>query len=174
MTTQNLLSIALGLALVVFIGVRQSMWQNLTARSTWLLPAILGVAGLALLVNQTPASAFTPAGLGLLLVEVALSVGIGVVMGWITRFRRVDGQVVDARGRRIEWQTRTGWLGAVLWVALIALRIGVDVWAGRVGLGALVASTGAILLVVGANRLTRAGIMQLRLNRHQELEAAAA
>ncbi|GAB3403888.1 hypothetical protein GCM10027515_15140 [Schumannella luteola] len=174
MTAQNLISIALGLALVVYIGYRQSTWQNLTARSNWLMPAILGVVGLGLLVKSTPAAAFTAQGLGLLLLELALSLAIGVVMGVITRFRSVDGHVVDRRGQVIEWQTRTGWVGAALFFALIAVRIGIDVWAGSMGFGALVASTGAILLVIGANRLVRAGVIQMRLARHQELTGVGA
>jgi hypothetical protein len=172
MTSQNLIYLLVAAALIVWIGVRQLTWQNLTQRSVWLMPGLLTVIGLVSLVGTTKPDAITVGGVGILLGEIALSVAIGLTMGAITRFRRVENETVDNRGRRVLWQVRTGWMGLVLWVLLIGVRIGIDVWASRSGFGALVASTGAILLVVGANRLCRSALLQLRMSRHQVALAA--
>lgn len=172
MTSQTVIYVLVAAALIVWIGVRQLTWQNLTQRSVWMLPGLLTVIGTVSLAGSTPARAVTVGGVGILLGEIALSVAIGLAMGAITRFRRVESEMVDSRGRRVLWQVRTGWLGLVLWAALIGVRIGVDVWATRSGLGALVASTGAIVLVVGINRLCRSALLQLRMSRHEIALAA--
>jgi hypothetical protein len=172
MTPQSLITLAIALVVIVWIGVRQLSWQNLTQRSVWMMPGLLTVIGLVTLAGATKASDVTPGAVGVLLGELALSVGIGLVMGLITRFRRVDRDTVDNRGRQVLWQVRTGWIGLVLWVALIGIRIGIDVWAERSGLGPLVASTGAILLVIGVNRLCRSALLQLRISRHHLALAA--
>ncbi len=64
----------------------------------------------------------------------------------------------------MRYETRTGWAGVALWLALIAVRIGMDVAATRLGAGA-VTGTAMILLVLAANRAARTAVLVLRLER---------
>ncbi len=50
----------------------------------------------------------------------------------------------------------------VLWVVMIGVRVGIDIWATRSG-AALAASTGIILLVLAANRLSRTAVFAARV-----------
>ena len=92
--------------------------------------------------------------IAVLVLELAISVGIGALMGAIATFRPLtaDDRVRDPRA---QWASRTGGVGIVLWVTMIAVRIGIDVLAGMAG-SHLAASTGVILLVFAANRAGRA------------------
>ena len=80
--------------------------------------------------------------------------------GAVTRFRTVT--TPDGRGRTL--QSRTGWAGAVLWVVLIAARVGLDVLGGHLG-AHLLTATGTILLVLALNRAARALVIDQRIPR---------
>jgi len=69
-----------------------------------------------------------------------------------------------SRAGTVRYETRTGWAGVALWLALIAVRIGMDVAATRLGAGA-VTGTAMILLVLAANRAARTAVLVLRLER---------
>ena len=58
-------------------------------------------------------------------------------------------------------------MGLVLWVVLIAVRVGMDALAGMAG-SHLAASTGVILLMVAANRIARVGVILYRAGRISE------
>jgi hypothetical protein len=62
-------------------------------------------------------------------------------------------------------ESRTGGLGAALWVILIAARIGIELLTAHYFPSALLASTGTILLVVAANRAARALVVAIRMER---------
>ena len=169
MDIQTLMNIAVGIVVVVWIGGRQLRWRPVTQRSTWTIPLLLTAGGIVLLANEVKPAAFTALGLGFLAIELALSVAIGSVMGVIAGFRRIDESTAASLARRgdpaPEWETRTGWVGMVLWIVLIGVRIGLDFLGERLGAGELLIATGTILFVVGINRLTRSAVLSYRLSR---------
>ncbi len=99
-------------------------------------------------------------------------------MGAIAQFRPITAAAAatwaakdNRRGTpapRLE--SRTGAIGLVLWVALIAIRVGVDIWATHEG-SHLAAATGAILLLVAANRFARTAVVVLRVQRMEPIVA---
>lgn len=162
MDTQTLISIAIGVLVIVWIGGRQLAWRRLTPGSMWTLPLVLTGVGVVMVLTQVSPTAYNALAIGVLAAEVAVSIGLGTIMGRIARFRQTDAGA---------WETRTGWVGLVLWVVLLGVRIGMDLWAEAAGAGALLVATGTILLVIGINRLTRTAMLGYRLSRHQLIAA---
>ncbi|MBE7163061.1 MAG: hypothetical protein INR72_17625 [Williamsia herbipolensis] len=156
MSVQLIANVVIGLALVGFLAYRQMTWQSVDPSRIWRLPVILGIVGVVMLANThaTP----TSTDVVFLGVEVLLSVAIGLTMGRITTFRTAPE--ADRRGRTL--QTRTGWLGGVLWLVLIAVRVGLDVAGTHLG-AHLLTSTGTILLTVAVNRAARALVVDQRM-----------
>ncbi|MFT4233684.1 MAG: hypothetical protein QM607_01560 [Microbacterium sp.] len=144
----------LALALLAWVGYRQTTWRRVDAARMWRAPVILAVAGLATLSGQHGWAHVSALDVSLLLVELVLSCGVGAVMGAISRFRPAGDGL----------ETRAGWVGLALWLVLIALRIALSVFAARLGAD-LTASTGMILLLVGANRAARALVILRRAAR---------
>ncbi|GAB3799949.1 hypothetical protein GCM10028798_13740 [Humibacter antri] len=162
-------------ALVVWVGYRQLTWRAVDAGRMWRLPAILAIAGLATLGSMTNLKSLTGTDIAVLCGELVISLGLGAAMGAIARFRPLTADGVrlyreaHANDRRpsmslVTLETRTGWFGIALWIALIAVRIGIDALAGMAG-SHLAASTGVILLMVAANRLARVGVILYRAGR---------
>lgn len=158
MSVQLVANILIGIALVVFLGYRQATWQYLDPTRIWRTPLIMAVVGVVVLA-QTKATV-TTTDVVFLGIEALITVGVGLTMGSITRFRTVG--TPDSKGRTI--QSRTGWIGAVLWVVLIGVRIGLDVLGGHLG-AHLLTSTGTILLVLALNRAARALVIDQRIPR---------
>lgn len=158
MSVQLVANILIGIALVVFLGYRQATWQYLDPTRIWRTPLVMAIVGVVVLA-QTKATV-TTTDVVFLGIEALITVGVGLTMGSITRFRTVG--TPDSKGRTI--QSRTGWLGAALWVVLIAVRIGLDVLGGHLG-AHLLTSTGTILLVLALNRAARALVIDQRIPR---------
>jgi hypothetical protein len=156
MTPQLLINIAVAAVLILWIGSRQLTWRPLDAARLWTIPVVLTLGGLVVMANQAEPGAFTPLALGIVAAELVVSVVIGVIMGRLAHFRR------GADGRR---ETRTGWIGMALWIVLIGARIGADIWAAGTDGAALAASTGAILFVIGLNRVSRSATLAYRASR---------
>lgn len=162
-------------ALVVWVGYRQLTWRAVDPARMWRVPAVLGIVGLATLGGMTNPGALTGVDIGVLLGELVVSLALGVAMGVIATIRPLTADGIrlyresHANDRRpitsaVTMQTRTGWFGIALWVALIAIRIGVDALAGMAG-SHLAASTGVMLLMVAANRAARVGVILYRAGR---------
>jgi hypothetical protein len=181
--TRSIVSISLQLvtnailiiALVVWVGYRQLTWRAVDAGRMWRLPAILAIAGVATLGSMTNLKSLTGVDIAELLGELVVSLALGAAMGAIAIIRPLtsDGirryQEAHANDRRpstsvVTLETRTGWFGIALWIALIAIRIGVDALAGMAG-SHLAASTGVILLMVAANRLARVAVILYKAGR---------
>jgi len=160
MSVPALSQLVLGVLLVGWIASRQLAWRPLDPRRSWTMPIVLAGAGLVVLASSAPA-AVRPVDLGFLALELAVSVAIGAVMGAIAVFRDAD------RGL----ETRTGWLGLVLWIVLIAARVGLGFWGAAAG-AELAESAGVILLVVGVNRVVRLLVVLGRARRRLEAVAA--
>jgi len=158
MSVQLIANILIGIALVVFLGYRQATWQYLDPTRIWRTPLIMAVVGVVVLA-QTKATV-TTTDVVFLGIEALITIGVGLTMGSITRFRTVG--TPDSKGRTV--QSRTGWLGAALWIVLIVVRIGLDVLGGHLG-AHLLTSTGTILLVLALNRAARALVIDQRIPR---------
>lgn len=158
MSVQLLANILIGIALVAFLGYRQATWQYLDPTRIWRTPLVMAVVGVVVLTRTR--STITTTDVVFLTIEALVTIGVGLTMGSITRFRTVG--TPDRKGRTI--QSRTGALGAVLWIVLIAVRIGLDVLGGHLG-AHLLTSTGTILLVLALNRAARALVIDGRIPR---------
>lgn len=158
MSVQLLANVVIGLALVGFLAYRQATWQYLDPARIWKTPLIMGAIGLVLLAQtKTTVTATDIVFLG---VEALLAVGIGLLMGSITRFRTAS--TPDGKGRTL--QSRTGAVGAVLWIVMIAVRVGLDVAGEHLG-AHLLTATGTILLMLAVNRAARAVVVDGRIPR---------
>jgi len=158
MSVQLVANILIGVALVVFLGYRQATWQYLDPTRIWRTPLVMAIVGVVILA-QTKATV-TTTDVVFLGIEALITVGVGLTMGRITRFRTVA--TPDSKGRTI--QSRTGWLGAALWIVLLLVRVGLDVLGGHLG-AHLLTSTGTILLVLALNRAARALVIDQRIPR---------
>jgi hypothetical protein len=158
MSVQLAANILVGIALVAFLAYRQATWQYLDPARIWRTPLVMAIIGVVVLAQTT--AAITTADVVFLGIEALITIGVGLTMGSITRFRTAT--TPDSKGRTI--QSRTGGLGAVLWIVLIAVRVGLDVVGGHFG-AHLLTSTGTILLVLALNRAARAVVIDQRIPR---------
>jgi hypothetical protein len=180
---QHIVTILIVLALIVWVGYRQTAWAAVDPSTMWKKPLILAVVGVLSLANTEDAgiSHLSVLGAALLVIEVILSVGIGALMGVVSTFRPIpkadhDRLVARAarRGRKlstdIRLEVRTGGLGLLLWVALITVRIVLGVVAGQAD-AAPASAVGAILLVVAVNRAARIAVILSRAGHLQAPES---
>lgn len=158
MSVQFLVDVVLGVALVVFLGYRQTTWRYTDPTRIWRTPLVLGLVGVVVLAQTV--TTITTLDVVFLGAEALLTIAVGLATGAVTRFRTVA--TPDGRGRTL--QSRTGWAGAALWVVLIAARVGLDVLGGHLG-AHLLTATGTILLVLALNRAARALVIDQRIPR---------
>jgi hypothetical protein len=195
MTMQTVANILIGVALIGWMLYRQMTWRVVAAAQMWKMPAILAVVGVIMLAQTKSQAPISTLDIAILIVELAISLAIGALMGRIAVLRtrpvrdedrrgrddRGDRRGRDDRGGRRDNRTepttfaaadgtvsvlesRTGWVGLILWVVLIVVRIGIDFGADQLG-ATLVTSTGVILLAVAANRIARVLIISQRVER---------
>lgn len=157
MSTQLLLNIVIGIALVGYIASKQLRWTRTDRAGVWRLPLILAVIGVINLSSTAKNLTVGAPDITMIAIELVVATAIGLVMGRLTVFRVAESP--DSKGRRIE--ARSGPAGAVLWVVLIVVRIGLDVVGGALG-AHLLTATGVILLTVAASRAAAALVMDAR------------
>ncbi|WP_369635322.1 hypothetical protein [Nocardia sp. JMUB6875] len=160
MNLQN--AVVSGLVAVIVVGWimhRQTRWQSLDQSRLWRGPIILGLVGF-LQMKSVVSGGLGVTAVALLTVSALLAGGIGLVMGLLSQVRS------GAQGL----EARTGMAGTLLWLVLMAMRIGVDVVAHLAG-AAAVTSVGAILLTVALNRAGRAVVLARRA---EQVHAVAA
>lgn len=167
MSPQLLFNALVIILLIGYIGYRQMQWRGFEPGRIWRGPIILAVVGLGYLAYST--TAIGTLDIAVLVLELAISVGIGALMGAIATFRPLTPED-RVRDPRAQWASRTGGVGIILWATMIAVRIGIDVLAGMAG-SHLAASTGVILLVFAANRAGRAITMGARLQKLARVSA---
>ena len=172
MTTTNLLEAILGLALIVYICTRQLTWTPVNVASMWRMPVILAIIGVVTVVQSGQGSRLTGTDIALMLIEAAAAILTGAAMGFIAVFRPITERGlarVAAMRRQPEVaptrESRTGWLGIVLWVVLVGVRVGLGFWGHSMG-SAIAESSGIILLTVALNRAVRTLVFGFRLDRH--------
>lgn len=181
MTISNLADILIAIAVLVWVIYRQLTWRPVSAGSMWRMPLIMGVVGVIMLAQMKDIKAITTLELTFLLVELAVSFGLGAAMGTRAVFRtraQRESDVMNRRGERTgEWnpanvvtESRTGVVGLVLWLVLIAVRVGVDLLANQMG-ATLITATGTILIALAVNRAGRALVISHRLEQHRLVNA---
>ncbi|RDI68593.1 hypothetical protein [Nocardia pseudobrasiliensis] len=141
---------ALVVAVLGWIIYRQSQWRPLDAARMWRAPVVIAVIGLVQMKTAVTGSIGVVA-VALLVLSAVLSLAVGVAMGWLSQIRETDGRL---------W-ARTGLLGSALWFVLLAVRIGVDVWAHMLG-ATIVTAVGVILIMLALNRAGRTLVLTWR------------
>lgn len=170
MNAQLLLNAVVIVVLIGFVAYRQLTWRIVDPARMIRLPLALAIVGVVTMAGATKGGGLHASDVGILAVELVLSLVLGSLMGLLARFRPIGGQVAPTRhdrgrgGREPSLESRTGWLGVALWVVFIGIRIGVDLWAVHAG-SVLASSTGVILIMVAANRLARTGVIAYRTTR---------
>ncbi|MFI5956004.1 hypothetical protein [Cryptosporangium sp. NPDC051539] len=165
MTFTTLTDIVLGLAFLAYIVSRQLRWIPVDTASMWRMPMILGAVGLLSLAGHT--ATITTVDVAILVLSAILAVGSGLAMGRLATFRPIAAPAPKPlrNGTLPTTESRVGWVGAGLWIGLIAARIGLDVAGAEMGAGTAT-SAGVILLVVAINRAARALVFSARLGHH--------
>jgi hypothetical protein len=163
MSVQLLANAALIILLVGWIGFRQLTWRPVVVGRMWRLPAILGIVGIFMLAQGSGVGQLKTIDIVALVVEVAVSLGVGALMGRMATFRPLAHPDTTAE-HPARMESRTGWWGFGLWFVLIALRIGMDIVATDLG-SHLASATGMILILVAANRMARVMVFAYRLDR---------
>ena len=181
MNISTVTDILIAVAVVCWIIYRQFTWQLASPSRLWRMPVIIAIVGLVMLAQTKSVSNVMPIDLLILAGELVISLGLGAIMGSLARFRTRPQRASDLRQRSavpVDFdpsvtvtETRTGGLGAALWLVLIAIRIGIELLTTHYFPSALLASTGTILLVIAANRAARALVVTVRME-HKGLVAA--
>lgn len=162
MTT--VISVLLGVALLIFISYRQLRWQPVDPRRLVLMPVVLlGVAVLTAVQSAGVLSAMHPGALDVLSILLELAVGVigGLLMGRLTRIERINGRV----------SSRVTGAGLAIWFGFIAFRIGMAVLA-HVNGAELAASTPLIFVMVAIVKGVQALVVTRRLARLSDPSAA--
>ncbi|WP_191093754.1 DUF1453 family protein [Nocardia colli] len=154
MTSNNLLTAVLAIAILGWIIYRQNQWRPFDPARMWRGPLVLGIVGVLLFTSADNAPALHTVDIALLVFEGVLGLAVGALMGVLSKFARTDGQLM----------VRTGAFASALWVVLIAVRIGIDVVAVNIGAQAAV-SAGAIIVLLAVNRLGRMLVISARAER---------
>lgn len=170
MTIQTIANAALIVLLIGWMGARQMMWRPVAIARMWRTPAVMGLIGVIMLSQATKPTALTVLDFAVLGVELVISLGIGAWMGAIAHFRALPEPIDTGRGGIARYESRTGALGLVLWVVVIAVRVGIDLLASMAG-SHLAASTGVILLMLAVNRAARTLVFANRLEKHAAVTA---
>lgn len=152
MTSTALINLAIGLVLIAYICCRQLTWRVVDPARLWKPPLILGAAGIIAMSREH--ATIHPADVVIMSVSAVVALGSGALMGRIARFRPL---AADPRFV----QSRTGLLGAGIWIGLIAVRVALDVAGHRMG-SDLAVSTGTVLLVIALNRTANALVVSAR------------
>jgi hypothetical protein len=175
MNISTIADILIAIAVLAWIIYRQFTWRLASPSQLWRMPAVIAIVGLVMLAQTKSIENVKPVDLLILVGELVLALGLGAVVGTLAKFRTRAQQASDVRQRSgvpVEFdpgvtvtETRTGGLGAALWIVLIVVRVGIELLTAHYFPSALLASTGTILLVVAANRAARALVIGVRMER---------
>lgn len=171
-------TIVVALAVILWLGLRQTAWTPVNPSGTLRMPLILTAAGAILLFTGQQEEQLTATGLGMLVIELVVGAAVGAAIGLIAHLRPITNQAPAAHvvGRHPERETpafeaRNGIWGLLLWLAMIAGRLGFMFWIGSTGV-AIVSAPAAIILLLGVNRLSRSAVVLIRAGREPRTAAA--
>jgi hypothetical protein len=175
MNISTIADILIAVAVLCWIIYRQFTWQLASPSRLWRMPAVIAIVGVVMLAQTKSIGNVKPVDLLILVGELVLALGLGAIMGTLAKFRTRGQRASDVKqrsGSPVEFdpsitvtETRTGGLGAGLWLILIAVRVGIELLTAHYFPSVLLASTGTILLVVAANRAARALVVSVRMER---------
>ena len=171
MTDSSSAELLVGLAIVVYLCSRQLTWRPVDPPRMLRIPILLGAFGVFSITQSSKVSSITRADVVILAVSAALSIASGLVMGRIARFRPIRADPNPRGSAAPTTESRTGWLGVGLWLALVTLRLLLDVLGRRSG-AEVATSAGVFLVVIALNRAARALVFAGRLVRHQATPAS--
>jgi uncharacterized membrane-anchored protein len=181
MNFSNALDIVIAIALLVWVVYRQTTWQLVDRSRLWRMPGIMAIVGVFMLIQSKSLTNVRPVDVLILVAELLITMALGAAMGSLARFRSRPQKESDVRNRSgrptvfdpsvTVVESRTGALGAVLWIAVIAIRIGIELGVEHFFPSALLASTGTILLALAANRAARAFVVINRMERKSLIAA---
>ncbi len=157
----TLISVLAGIALLIFISIRQLRWQPVALRRLLMMPVILLAVGVVVATRTYSDLGALHPGAGdvmSIVVELALAIVGGLLMGRLTKIETIDGRI----------KSRLTGPGLAIWFGFIAVRIGMDVLASMTG-AELAASAPMILLMVAVVKGTQAFVITQRVNRHQAI-----
>lgn len=159
MSVDNIGYALIGLAVFVFISVRQLGWQQVNLAKMMKMPLILAAISVFTAVKTISLATFSHVGaLDILIIgaEVIVAIVGGVVMGNLAQIATIKGQT----------SSRLRPAGLAVWFAFIASRIGFDVLAHAVG-AHLAASTTLIMFMIAIVKGVQAVTMSGRVSRHE-------
>lgn len=152
--------------IIALVLVRSLTWRAVRPGKLFVLPAILGLAGLVF-IGQTVASlgsAWRPstADVAVLAGELVIAVVAGGAMGRLSVFRTTDG-VVSSRLRIGGAAVFLGFVTVRVLAALLAVNVG--------GTAALLSSS--VLLMIAVVKLTQGLVVSRRYRQHTARTAVA-
>jgi len=154
--SSSLEAVVIGLAVAVFVIVRQLSARRVTSTWTMLLPLGLAAFGLANLGQ------LDPTGLVMVAINTSLAVGLGVMRGTTVRIWSGESGEALMQGTR---------LTLLLWAATIGVRVAVVFVEQLAGPGALASGGAALLIPVAATLAAQNLVVYLR-SKDQQLIAA--
>lgn len=157
MSTQTILTILIGIAVLIFISFRQMRWQQ-PARQVR-MPLILAVVGVIQAVNtwnNALLSKLSVMDFALIGIELCFAVLGGWLMGRLSQVATVNGST----------QTRLRPVGLAVWFGFIALRIGMATLGGFLG-AALASNAAVILFMVAIVKGIQVLVVRERIARHE-------
>ncbi|MCU1482770.1 MAG: hypothetical protein JWQ19_3556 [Subtercola sp.] len=172
MNIQIIVNALVIIVLVGYMGIRQVNWRPVEFARMWRGPVILGAIGVVTLANSTNLTHLSTFDVAVLVFEIAVSLGVGAVMGVMAKFRPItaEGRAAARDDSTATLESRTGWWGFALWIGFIALRIGIDAGAGAMG-SQIASSTAVILILLAANRAARSAVFTARIGRMSHVTA---
>ena len=150
--------IALILALLVMLVRQQVKGQYMDKRRLWGTPLILAVVG----AIYIPLTVHAFIGVDAILATLDLMLAVGVGLGLAALTTTDIATTADRRGRWI--LVRSGWKGGALWIAFIAVRLGLQPVASALN-AQFINSVGVILVLIAVAKVTTAIVIAPRLER---------
>lgn len=159
MQLQTFETVAIAVALIAFIAIRQAVWQPVNVGRLARMPIVFAVIGGISLISSVPQLGpdwhVGTLDLAVILTELTLGVPAGWLMGRTTQIRRF-GDVL---------KSRLAPAGLGVWIGFLVLRIGLAVLV-HVFHAQLAEQTGTILIVVAEIKAIQVVMVRERLDRH--------
>jgi hypothetical protein len=164
MSVESLLSIVAGLAVLVFVSVRQMAWQPVNLGQLMRMPLIMAVIGVVITAEAFGSGKpqhFGAVDAVIISAELVIAVLGGWLMGRLTQIATIGGRTMS----------RLRPSGLLAWIGFIAVRIGFAVLAHLFGAG-VASGTETILFMVAIVKATQGLTVRERVARHESSTGA--